>query len=1082
MSYDYKGTKITGTSTTGKVFSKSGIKKAKKGDKYLNTKTGHVYTCSDAGSTGKADVAKWKYVRTDIVDTPSVSVSNLGAPVRQTGSRIMKATWKTPSAMIDPKKGDRATGLNISWFLGIKGKDPKRVKHTGNEKLTQSSINLNNLKIGKKTYTRESFYPFDKKPKLHYVTVKVRSTNSKGKGASTKSTREFKTPKAPTISNFEFNDVGELSCTITTDAGTGYAERYDTRYKMTVYYSNTKKTDTIYDKNTTKTSKPLVFDDRNYASREYGDYAKVKVKAWARGFKGNSEVVEKTFYISYPAKAQINNLDISSKNSSGKCVVYITTNHKEEHPVDRVKLEVLVNSPYAEASQIPADAGWEETDIIDDAQCNALAIPVADLMPEAGNYTWIRLKTYHANETVLHRYSDYRRVKELETPAATALDDEIKIVSATAGEDGQSAIVNLVWDDGAIASTGTELSWDTKENAWKSTKDPSTYEFTWTDGSQTVDGTTWPNSATIVIKDLEEGEKYYVKARRYNEGDTTTYSEYSNFKTVVTSEQPESVTAVVDRYVAKGSDLNVYWTFAGNGLQKKWQILDSNGTTVEKGQGSLGSAQISSTRLNSLAVNGSITFTVQVSTGSEFVVSEEYTVTIIDKPTLAVTAPATMTSQSGYSIGAVASVPSDLVVVITSQGSAGRFPVGLLRQTAGDTIYSDVYTPEWTANYVLTTDTEYLDKTYYERSGNTYTVVVPESEGGVVDPTTNPSSEGWYEEGTGVATTIALPPQLDFWDLGRYELSVVAIDRQTELHSEPSVSDFSVAWSHQAPSIEPTLTYTLSDDTSIDDNKNYYSYDSTTQTYSVVEPEGTEDPTEEGWYEVSTTEYVTITPIDTTDDNGYHHMAAQINLTPPPNYAETDVYDIYRLTGDGAKLIGEGFPLTYTATDEYAPFSEDGTQHYRIAVRTADGDISFSDIEYVLQGEGIRVDWEGGFIEYPYSVSISDAYKKDVEIRKHLDGGINGYWNEGVQRTGSLNTEAIKIIQQEDIDLTRQLARYTGPVFIRTREGTAFEADLQITDLSTKNIAVMSIAMDASEIDLTDEYMLPIPFMLEDSE
>ena len=62
------------------------------------------------------------------------------------------------------------------------------------------------------------------------------------------------------------------------------------------------------------------------------------------------------------------------------------------------------------------------------------------------------------------------------------------------------------------------------------------------------------------------------------------------------------------------------------------------------------------------------------------------------------------------------------------------------------------------------------------------------------------------------------------------------------------------------------------------------------------------------------------------------------------------------------------------------------------------------------------------------------------------------------------------------------MARYTGPVFIRTREGTAFEADLQITDLSTKNIAVMSIAMDASEIELTDEYMLPIPFALEDSE
>ena len=63
-----------------------------------------------------------------------------------------------------------------------------------------------------------------------------------------------------------------------------------------------------------------------------------------------------------------------------------------------------------------------------------------------------------------------------------------------------------------------------------------------------------------------------------------------------------------------------------------------------------------------------------------------------------------------------------------------------------------------------------------------------------------------------------------------------------------------------------------------------------------------------------------------------------------------------------------------------------------------------------------------------------------------------------------MSTEAIKVLQQSDIDLTRQLGRYTGPVFVRTKEGTAFEADVQITDLSTKNKAIMSIAIDAEEI------------------
>ena len=420
-------------------------------------------------------------------------------------------------------------------------------------------------------------------------------------------------------------------------------------------------------------------------------------------------------------------------------------------------------------------------------------------------------------------------------------------------------------------------------------------------------------------------------------------------------------------------------------------------------------------------------------------------------------------------------MPSDLIVIVTSQGASGQFPQGMMRQTSGDTIYSDVLIPEWETEYALSEDTEVLDKRYYEYVSEEYVPVEP-------DGTEDPSSEGWYEETGSLSANIEMPSPLDFWDLGTYSISVVAIDRQTGLRSDEQNAEFAVAWSHQAPSIEPTETYTASADTVVNDNKNYYEYDSETETYNVVDPVGTEDPSTEGWYEVSVTEYVTLTVIDNIDDSGFHHQAVQINLTPPPNYAQTDVYDIYRVTGDGARLVGQGFPLTYTATDEYAPFGEDLSNYYRIAVRTADGDMSFSDVEYVLEGEGIRIDWSGGFLEYPYGVSIADAYKKDVEIRRHLDGSIGGYWNQGIERNGSLNTAAIKVIQKSDIDLTRQLARYTGPAFVRTREGTAFEADVQITDLSTKNIAIMTIAIDAQEIDLTDEFMLPTPFVLEEEE
>lgn len=55
----YYGTKITGTSTTGTVFSSSGISSARVNDKYLNTSTGNIYNCTTAGA---ASVAKWAYI------------------------------------------------------------------------------------------------------------------------------------------------------------------------------------------------------------------------------------------------------------------------------------------------------------------------------------------------------------------------------------------------------------------------------------------------------------------------------------------------------------------------------------------------------------------------------------------------------------------------------------------------------------------------------------------------------------------------------------------------------------------------------------------------------------------------------------------------------------------------------------------------------------------------------------------------------------------------------------------------------------------------------------------------------------
>ena len=54
----FSGTVMTGTSTTPTVFANSGIASALVGDYYLNSSTGYVYSCTNAGN---ASTAKWKF-------------------------------------------------------------------------------------------------------------------------------------------------------------------------------------------------------------------------------------------------------------------------------------------------------------------------------------------------------------------------------------------------------------------------------------------------------------------------------------------------------------------------------------------------------------------------------------------------------------------------------------------------------------------------------------------------------------------------------------------------------------------------------------------------------------------------------------------------------------------------------------------------------------------------------------------------------------------------------------------------------------------------------------------------------------
>ena len=94
-----------------------------------------------------------------------------------------------------------------------------------------------------------------------------------------------------------------------------------------------------------------------------------------------------------------------------------------------------------------------------------------------------------------------------------------------------------------------------------------------------------------------------------------------------------------------------------------------------------------------------------------------------------------------------------------------------------------------------------------------------------------------------------------------------------------------------------------------------------------------------------------------------------------------------------------------------------------------------------------------------------------------MDGSNDAYWNTNIDRSGSLQSDLIRLEQQEDIVAARALAHYAGAVFVRTPDGSAYEADVQISNMSTDGL-LEAITIDATEIGLTDEFKLQVPYIL----
>ena len=188
--------------------------------------------------------------------------------------------------------------------------------------------------------------------------------------------------------------------------------------------------------------------------------------------------------------------------------------------------------------------------------------------------------------------------------------------------------------------------------------------------------------------------------------------------------------------------------------------------------------------------------------------------------------------------------------------------------------------------------------------------------------------------------------------------------------------------------------------------------------------------------------------------------AAIIKITPkaPEGAAEGDTCDIYRLSVDKPELIFSGAEF---GTDYVDPFPALGNfGGHRIVFRTADGDyntedqrFAWLDVYETIWSDDNIIDFGTGQVRIRYNIDIGSSWTKDFKETQYLGGSIQGDWNPAVSRTGSVAGVVVIAEDPDMIEAMRRLAVWPGICHVRTKDGSSYAADVQVSENIKQNTA-----------------------------
>ena len=181
------------------------------------------------------------------------------------------------------------------------------------------------------------------------------------------------------------------------------------------------------------------------------------------------------------------------------------------------------------------------------------------------------------------------------------------------------------------------------------------------------------------------------------------------------------------------------------------------------------------------------------------------------------------------------------------------------------------------------------------------------------------------------------------------------------------------------------------------------------------------------------------------------YRIAVMTPTAPLDADPTDVCDIYRLSIDRPQLVYDGAEFGTTYVDPYPAIGQYGG--YRFVTRTANGDVTTPDgsFAWVDTDDSLTTrynifEFDDGEVLLDLDVDISNQWRKDFKETQYLGGSVQGDWNKAVSRTATVSGTAIPGRDDDVIEAVRRLADNAGICHVRTKDGSSYAADIQVSE------------------------------------